>query len=216
MSATRLRLTSACFAVAGLLFVLYPATRPFSSETGLPGAEAFGSTAWIVAHSMAIVAFVLLVLGMLGVYLAMQNSRWMLAALVLSWVGVGLTLPFYGAEVFGLHAIGQAALNRHDASLVALAADVRGEPGIWFIVVGLLLLAVGVLVFAIATWGSRLLGRWTAIPLAVGFALYIPQFTTPQPVRIAHGLLVAVGCWLITWKLIYGAAGIPKAAAKVM
>ena len=205
MSATRLRLTSACFAVAGLLFVLYPATRPFSSETGLPGAEAFGSTAWIVAHSMAIGAFILLALAMLGAYLALQKSdveRWLLAVLILSWLGVGLTLPFYGAEVFGLHAIGQAALNRHDASLVALAGVVRGDPGIWFIVVGLLLLAAGIWVFAIATWGSRLLGRWTAIPLAVGFALYLPQFMTPQPVRIAHGLLVAAGCWLIASKLL--------------
>jgi hypothetical protein len=205
VSAVRLRLTSACFALAGLLFVLYPAIRPFSDETTLQGAAAFGSTAWVIAHSFAIAAFLLLVLGLLGVYLSLQQTRverLMLAALVASWVGVGLTLPFYGAEVFGLHAIGQAALRRNDASLVALAGDVRGEPGIWFIVVGLVLLAVGILLFAVAAWRSHVLTGWIGIPLVVGFALYLPQFMTSQPVRVAHGLLIAVGCWLVAWNLL--------------
>src|SRR5690349_18245377 len=106
MSPVRIRMTSACFAVAGLLFVLYPAIRPFSDESSLQGAAAFGSTAWIVAHSLAIVAFVLLVLGLFGMYLLFQRTaveRMALVALLSSWIGVGLTLPFYGAEVFGLH-----------------------------------------------------------------------------------------------------------------
>lgn len=195
----------ACLALAGLLFILYPAIRPFSDEISLQGAAAFGSTAWIIAHSLAIVGFVLLVLGLFNVYLILQSSAaemLMWVALVTSWVGVGLTLPFYGAEVFGLHAIGQAAINRHDSSLVGLAADVRGQPGIWFIVIGLLLLAVGMVLFAVAAWRSRILIRWIGIPLAVAFALYLPQFMTPQPVRIAHGLLVAAGCWLVAWNVL--------------
>lgn len=197
--------TAVVFSLAGLLFVLYPAVRPFSDEVSLQGAAAFGSTAWIVAHSLAIAGFVLLVLGMFGVYLVLQQSPgepWQRYALVLSWIGVGLTLPFYGAEVFGLHSIGQAALRRHDQSLVALAADVRGEPGIWFIVVGLLLLAAGVVLFAVAAWRSRMLLAWIGVPLAAAFALYLPQFTTSQPVRVAHGLLVTVGCGLIAWNLL--------------
>lgn len=205
MSAVRLWLTSACFALAGLLFVLYPAIRPFSDETSLQGAAAFGSSAWVVAHSFAIVAFVLLVLGLFGVYLALQRTtveRLMLVALVGSWVGVGLTLPFYGAEVFGLHAIGRAALEKSDVGLVALAGDVRGEPGIWFIVVGLVLLAIGIVIFAVAAWRSHVVTRWIGIPLAVGFALYLPQFMAPHAVRVAHGLLIAVGCWLIGWNLL--------------
>jgi hypothetical protein len=46
VSTIRLRLTSACFALAGLLFVLYRLLRPFSDEKSVQGAAAVGSTAW--------------------------------------------------------------------------------------------------------------------------------------------------------------------------
>ena len=201
----RLRLTSACFAVAGLLFVLYPAIRPFSDESSLQAAAAFASTAWVVSHSLAVVGFVLLVLGVFGLYLLLQKTaveRLALIALVLSWIGVGLTLPFYGAEVFGLHAIGMEALKQNNAALVSLANAVRGEPGIWFIVIGLVLLGAGVIVFAVAIWRSGVFTRWVGIPLAAGFALYIPQFTASQPLRVAHGFLITLGCGLIAWNVL--------------
>ena len=199
------RLTSACFALAGLLFVLYPAIRPFSDEKSLQGAAAFGSDAWVISHSLAIIAFILLVLGLLGMYLLLRETRagqLTLIGLVTSWIGVGLTLPFYGAEVFGLHAIGQAALRQNSPGLVSLAADVRGEPGIWFIVIGLVLLGVGIVVFAIAIWRSAVLWKWAGIPIAAGFALYLPQFTASQALRVAHGLLITVACGVIAWNLL--------------
>src|SRR5690242_15982210 len=133
MSRRRIGLASFSFVLAGVLFVLYPAVRPFSDESSLSGAAAFGSTAWVVAHSMAIIAFVLLELGMLGVYLSLQRTAaesWAIAGLAMSVIGVGLTLPFYGAEVFGLHALGQAALQQNNGALVSIAGSVRGEPGI--------------------------------------------------------------------------------------
>lgn len=202
MSRRRDRLTSLAFVVAGLLFFIYPALRPFSDETTLQGAAAFGSTAWIVSHSFAIAGFILIVLGLFGIFLRLQHTTAetpALIALVLSWIGAGLTLPFYGAEVFGLHAIGLRALKENNAALVSLADAVRGEPGIWFILVGLAVLGLGVIIEAIAIWRSRTLTRWVGIPLAVGFALYIPQFQAPQALRVAHGLLITIGCLLIAW-----------------
>lgn len=197
-------LASLSFTLAGVLFVLYPAIRPFSCETSLSGAAAFGSTAWVVAHSMAIVAFVLLVLGLLGAYLFLQataGGKIALVALVVSWIGVGLTLPFYGAEDFALHAIGQEALKQNNPALVSLASVVRGEPGIWFIISGLVLLGVGIVAFAIAIWRSRALISWSGIPLAVGFALYIPRYSAPQWLRVAHGFLITMSCGLLAWDL---------------
>src|SRR5215218_11162161 len=43
VTATRVRLSTAALIIAGLLFVLYPAMRPFSDEASLQGAAAFAS-----------------------------------------------------------------------------------------------------------------------------------------------------------------------------
>jgi len=199
-NAIRVRLAAAAFAIAGVLFVLYPAIRPFSDETSLQGAAAFASTAWILAHMLAMVGFTLVMLGLLGLYLAMRSAAaegtafWALAVGVL---GIGLLLPFYGGEAFGLHAIGHEAVRLHSVTLVALAGVVRSGPELIMFLVGLLLLAASAIMTAVAIWKSGSFPKWSGVPFAVGFALYIPQFFGNQPIRVAHGLLVTVGClWI--------------------
>ncbi len=190
------------FALSGLLFLLYPAIRPFSSEVGLEGARAFGSASWVFAHSLGIGAFILLGLGGLGLYLRLQATAVagrMLAALTLIWIGVGLTLPYY-AEVFGLHAVGQRARAQNEPGLVKpLTHAIRWEAGIYFILLGLVLLAVAAILVAVAVWRSGVLDRWSAVPLAAGLLLYIPQFSGPQALRIAHGTLMLIGCCWLAW-----------------
>jgi hypothetical protein len=207
MKATRVRLGALSLAISGILFVLYPAIRPFSDEASLQGAQAFASTAWLVAHMLAMVAFTLVELGLLGLFIALQGSvvdRLAFWALVVSVLGIGLTLPFYGGEAFGLHAIGQEAVKEQNAALVGLADVVRSGPGLVMFGVGLLLLAVGAIMAAVAIWRSGALAKWSGIPFALGFALYIPQFFATQPIRVAHGILVAIGClWIAAtmWQL---------------
>jgi len=109
----------------------------------------------------------------------------------------GLTLPFYGGEAFGLHAIGQEAIKQDSVALVGLANVVRSGPGLLMFFVGFLLLAVGTVMGAIAIWKSGTFPKWSGIPFAVGFGLCIPQFVGAKRTRVAHGLLVAVGClWI--------------------
>jgi hypothetical protein len=198
--AVRVRLGAAAFAIAGVLFVLYPAIRPFSDETTLQGAAAFASTAWIVAHMLAMVGFVLVTIGLLGLYVAVRATAaeaiafW---ALAVGLAGVGLLLPFYGAEAFGLHAIGQEAVRQHSVALVGLASVVRSGPELIMFLIGLLLLAASGIMTAAAIWRSGSLAKWSGVPLAAGFTLYIPQFFGNQPIRVTHGLLVTVGClWI--------------------
>src|SRR5512135_1044071 len=110
------RLAALSLAVAGVCFVLYPAIRPFSDEATLRGARAFATSAWIVAHSLAMVGFILLTLGLLGAYGQLRETtsgRLALTGLVVTWIGAGLTLPYYGAEAFALHAVGQEALRQN-------------------------------------------------------------------------------------------------------
>jgi hypothetical protein len=201
----RYRLAAAALAAAGAGFAIYPAVRPFSDETSLRGAAAFASARWLVAHSTAMIAFVLLALGLFGVAAALRETaaarRARLGA-VLAAAGAGLTLPYYGAETFGLHAAGQEALRRGDAQLLtSLTGAIRWQEGIWFITAGLLLVAAGAVIIAWAIWGSRSRARYAGIPLAAGFALYLPQFTAGQPVRVAHGLLITAGGLLLAWNL---------------
>ncbi len=146
---------------------------------------------------LALVGFTLLPLGLLGVYSALQASAvagLAFRSFVLSLIGTGLTLPFYGGEAFGLHAMGQEAIRQHSVALVSLANVVRSGPGLVMILVGLLLLAIGAVMVAIAAWRSGRYPKWSGIPFALGFGLYIPQFLGTQPIRVAHGLLVAAGC----------------------
>lgn len=200
------RLTALSLAIAGICFALYPAIRPFSDEASLQGAEAFASSSWLLAHSLAMIGFILLILGLLGLYGQLRQTaveRIGITALVVTWIGVGLTLPYYGAETFALHAVGQEAARQSNVELlVTLTDSIRFGEGIWFFGIGLIAIAVGTVLFAIAVWGSGILNKWSGIPLAVGFMLFIPQFFTPQPVRVSHGLLIMVGCLLMAWSIL--------------
>jgi hypothetical protein len=195
-SDTEQRMAAVALVAAGVCFLLYPAIRPFADEDSLAGAKAFASDAWVIAHLLAVLAFILFSLGLSGVAQRLQ-TRLAGSAVVVSWIGVGLTLTYYGAEVFGLHAIGAIVVEKQDVTLLRLAEDVRLGPGINVLVAGLLLLTFGVLLAQVAVWRSGDFPRWSGLPLVVGFALYLPQYLASQPVRVAHAALITVGCFLI-------------------
>ncbi|PKL55457.1 MAG: hypothetical protein CVV35_09930 [Methanomicrobiales archaeon HGW-Methanomicrobiales-6] len=202
---TRTLLAALSLAVAGACFFAYPALRPYTDEASLAGAGAFASPAWILSHTLAMVGFILLVLGLLGLYGILRETKaepQALAALVLTWVGVGLVLPYYGAETFALAAVGRETLQQNSVDLLVTLTDaIRFGEGVWLFGAGLLALAAGAILFAVAIRRSGILHGWSGIPLALGFALFLPQFFTPPAVRIAHGLLVMIGCWLIAWSM---------------
>jgi hypothetical protein len=201
-SRTRTRSGALALAVAGVLFVLYPAVRPWQDESTVEGAtKAMSSGAWVAAHLFAMVGFILLALGMLAVWNAVSRTRAErlgFAAVVTAWVGVGLTLPYYGAEDFGLNAIARKATEGQVPDLLGLVDAVRFSPvPITTFGLGLLLLAAGAVLAAVAVWRSGALPRPSGILFAAGFVLFLPQFFTPPAVRIAHGVLVAAGSiWL--------------------
>jgi hypothetical protein len=196
----RVRFGAVAFAVAGVLLLMYPAVRPFSDETSLQAARAFTSDEWTIAHVLGMLGFIGVSLGLLGLHLrlagtpAAGRSFW---ALVLSWIGTGLTLTYYGAETYGLRAIGREALSEHNAGLVSLAHQVRFGPGAVMFGAGMVLIAAAGITAAAAAWRLGSVSRWGSVLLAAGLALYIPQFWAGQTVRIAHGLLIAAGCLLL-------------------
>ncbi|WP_188196310.1 hypothetical protein [Nonomuraea sp. SYSU D8015] len=186
------RLTSAAFAACGILFLLYPAIRPWGDD-----AAAMASTAWVAGHAAAMFGFVLLGLAVLGLH-RLLGDRLSVRAAVMTWIGAGLTLPYYGAEDFGLNVIAQRSLRDGAPALMELAEQFRyGPVALTMFASGLLLLAAGTIMAAVAVWRSGTLPRWSGTALALGFALFIPQFFGPYPLRIAHGALIMIGgLWL--------------------
>jgi hypothetical protein len=201
-SRARSRSGALALAVAGVLFVLYPAVRPWQDESTVQGAiRAMSSGAWVAAHLFAMIGFILVALGLLAVWNAVGRTRaepLALAAVVTAWIGVGLTLPYFGAEDFGLNAIARKAAQGQVLDLLGLVDAVRFSPvPMTTFGLGLVLLAAGAVLAAVAIWRSGVLPRSSGILFAVGVALFLPQFFTPPAVRIAHGVLVAAGSiWL--------------------
>lgn len=183
---------------SGALMALYLLLRPYgdaASSTGSAAAESFTSGWWIAAHLAG--ALALVQLGRVGLRIddllsttTTQVARWSGLA------GAVLVLPYYGAETFGLHAIGRAGLT--DPSVMPLVDEVRDHPAaITTFGIGLLLLAVSGVAVAIAWQGAVRAGRWAAPswaawPLAGGAALVLPQFFLPPAGRMGFGVAFAV------------------------
>ncbi|MEV0237265.1 hypothetical protein [Nonomuraea sp. NPDC050786] len=202
------RLTSAAFAAAGILFLVYPAVRPSGDD-----AAAMASTAWVAGHAAAMVGFVLLGLAVLGLH-QLLGDRLSLRAAAVTWVGAGLTLPYYGAEDFGLNVIAQRSLRDQAPALMELAQEFRyGPVAVTMFAAGLLLLGVGTIMAAVSVWRSGTLPKWSGTALALGFALFIPQFFGPYPLRIAHGVLIMIGGLWLAAALV--TAGMRARSAKV-
>ncbi len=201
---SRSRLGAIALAAGGVLFLLYPAIRPYADESTVEGAtEAMSSDRWVSSHLFAMIGFILVALGLLALLGAVSHTRaerLALVAVVTGWVGVGLTLPYYGAEDFGLHEIASAAVEGQPLDVLGLVDAIRYNPvAVTMFGTGLVLLAIGAVLAAIAVWRSSVLQRYSGILFAVGFALFIPQFFALPAVRIGHGVLVAVGSiWLAT------------------
>src|SRR5690606_38666479 len=185
--------------LAGVMFVLYPAVRPWRDESTAAGAHAaMSSGAWVASHLFAMIGFILVPLGLFalwGLVSATRGERVTLVAAVTSWIGAGLTLPYYGAEDFGLHAV---ATEAEQADLLAIVDGFRFDPvAVTLFGGGLLTLAVSGVLAAIGVWRSATLPRSAGLLFAAGLALFLPQFFTPAPVRIVHGALLGLGlAWL--------------------
>jgi len=191
-----IRLGAVALAISALLLAAFPLVRPFGDRT--PNAtlvvETYASASWVISHMLGALGFVLLPVGLFGLYTSLRGGpveNRALQGLVLSWLGVGLFLPIFGSEAFALRAIGKAALDQNNVDLLMLAHSTRMGPQFGFLVSGLSLLAIGAILTGVAVWKSATLPRWSGVLLAVGLALFLPLL--PQLVRVVDGLLIGVG-----------------------
>lgn len=188
---------------SGVLMATYLLLRPYGdavSSTSPEAAEAFASTQWVVAHLAGALSLVQLA----RVGLRIDDLLGRTASMIARWsglAGVALVLPFFGAETFGLHAIGRAGLT--DPSALALVDQVRNHPAaVITFGLGLLLLAVSGVSTAIAWQRAVGSGRWSAPawaawPLGIGAALVLPQFYLPPAGRMTFGIAFAASAVIL-------------------
>jgi hypothetical protein len=202
-----LRLGAAALTTSALLFAVFPLVRPFfrldvfSSTLADVASGPLTSPPWVVAHLLLMAAFALLPLGLLALSTALADGpagHRARRGMTVSIVGIGFVVPAVGVETYAMPVIGRLYLDGVNGVAPALARIYRG-PMTLVMLLGLLLLAFGVVELARATWGSGLLPRWGAVALAAGLALWLPLL--PRPVRIADGLLIGIGGAWLAWGL---------------
>lgn len=188
---------------SGLLMAAYLALRPYgdaASGTSAEAAAAFADPMWVLAHLAGALALV-----QLGrVALRMHDLVGSLLTQIGRWSGLAgavLVLPYYGAETFGLHAVGRAGLT--DPTVMALVDEIRNQPAaLTTFGLGLLLLAVSGVTVALAWRREVRSGRWdapawAAWPLAVGAVTVLPQYSLPPAGRVMYGFAFAAAALVL-------------------
>lgn len=189
------RASTVALGMAGLSFAAYPMLRGYGSETGLAGAALYARPAWVAAHVLGMIGFALLALGLSAI--DERAGRWA------TW-GTFAVLPYYGAEAFGLHALGIRVLQTGHAEMTAAADMFRYQPA------AISIFALGWIAFGAV--GVRLLmlaRRWTGaarvglILTGVALLTYLVQFFLPSAGRIGHGLILAAGLLVLAYTLLH-------------
>jgi hypothetical protein len=193
--------------LSSLALAAFPLVRPFfpfdpriPAETLAGASRAVTSVPWLIAHYLALIGFVLLLCVLPALYtrLAAGGESRARRAMLLSGVGVALILPTLGVELYALPAIGRLYLDGQPAVAELVGLIYRGA-AVLVMLLGLLLLAIGAVVFARAVGKSGALPRWAAVTYAVGLAFWCPLL--PPPVRIVDGLLIGIGGLGLAWAM---------------
>jgi hypothetical protein len=200
----RVRLGALALGLSALLLTAFPLVRPFfpldprsPDETFAVASPSITSAPWVVAHLLAMLAFVLLPFGMLTLYAHLQAGPVeprAFRALAWSLAGIALIMPMLGFETHVLPILGRLYLAG-TTGIAPVVALIYLGPAIVVFLLGLLFLAVGVVYFAVAIWQDGGLPRWAGVLLAIGLALWFPPF--PRALRIIDGFFIGLGgLWL--------------------
>ena len=183
--------------VSGLAFAAYPLLRPYGPETGQGFAADLASPLWLASHVLGMVGFTALALALRALATTGTPWRWTGRPLrtveTRMWLALALLLPYYGAEAYGLSAVGRHAL-RGDTGVLAVADSFRMAPfEVTTFTTGLLLLLLVGGRLAHGTWAAGGTTRVGGLLTGVGLATYLPQFFATPEVRMAHGIVLGLG-----------------------
>ncbi|OLL20207.1 MULTISPECIES: hypothetical protein [unclassified Rhodococcus (in: high G+C Gram-positive bacteria)] len=190
------RPAAAGLVVSGVAFAAYPLLRPYGPESGTAFAVDLASTAWLASHTLGMIGFTALALALRSLVATGTPWRWGGRSLreveTRMWLALALLLPYYGAEAYGLSAVGRYALDG-DTDVLTVAESFRYAPfEVATFTVGLLLLMLVGGRLAHGTWAAGGATRVGGLLAGLGLATYLPQFFTPPEVRMAHGIVLGL------------------------
>ena len=205
-SSTRIRLGALALGLSALLFTAFPLVRPYfrldprsPDETLAAASPVITSAPWVLSHVIAMLAFVLLLYGLLALHARLEEDHRgpsTILGLVLSLAGIALIMPMLGVETYILPIVGRLYLEGGTNLAPAVALIYLGPATLMFLF-ALLLLAAGSICFALAIWRSGVLPRWAGVLLAIGLTLWFPPF--PAFIRIIDGFVIGVGGVWLAW-----------------
>ncbi len=182
-------------------------------------AQSLSSTGYFVSQFVGnVVGLTLLIFGVIALTAYLANTRvkgLALSAMVLSIVGITLTLSVSGVAAYALPVIGRAYLDDH-LDVIGLSGQqgsrgivvaILGSPAREIFILVFFLYSAGFILFGVAVWRSGVLRKGTAIPLAFHAPLF-SSFIRPQPnwSSVLGALLFILGSGLIALGVLRGSA----------
>jgi hypothetical protein len=143
-----------------------------------------------------ILALTLLIFGVVALFAYLANRSGMalpLASMVLSIVGIALSLSGSGIVVYTLPALGEAYLSGQVETAITVA-DAILTTGPWQTISAVVfsLYSAGFILFGVAIWRSGVLPQWAGVLVAVHAPLVSGPFL-PAVVSVVGTLLAVVG-----------------------
>ena len=195
----RIRLGAAALAISSLFILLAQSIRPslFNAQTNpFDLSLALTSNSYLFAQILFLLAFPLFSTAAISIYKLLSYSRDhrpAFAAMVLSVIGVGLSMPDLGINAVVLPLIGKIYLGG-EASALSLFLAMQNFPQLLILKFGGYLLVVGISIFSWVIWRNESLSRLGAMFYLVGWILFVVANDYLSTAGLfSIGLLVAMG-----------------------
>lgn len=186
-----------------LLLFLGTLTHQPSTQTDFPGyARYITTTEFLISHLIAsILGAGIGTLGLIALFIVLCKGRTaslVVWALVTAAIGNTLLTSIFGVAAFFQPAIGRAYLAGHVAEAVAINNDVYGAALFATALPGLLIFAIGIVLFGVAVARSGSLPKLAGSGFALGGVLFaVIGFVLSDFVQsIGAALLIASTVWI--------------------